>query len=156
MPIYMKIEGIKGDVTAEGHEAWIEVLSFSWGMNQQGAAGRGGGGGAGKVSMQDFHFVHRVDKASPKLMLAACEGRHIPSAEMAVSSERSDLGPVGDGKNPGGDYLVIKLKDLIVSSVRPGADTATDEAALEAVSLNFNDITAEYRTADGSVKGSCN
>lgn len=153
MPIYMKIEGIKGDVTAEGHEAWIEVLSFSWGVSQQGAVGRGGG--AGKASVQDFHFVHRVDAASPKLMLAACNGRHIPSAEMAVSSEQSDLGPVGDGKNPGGDYLVIKLKDIIVSSVRPGADSATDEAALEAVSLSFSDITAEYKTGDGSVKGSC-
>ena len=27
--------------------------------------GTGGGGGAGKVQMQDFHFVARSDKASP-------------------------------------------------------------------------------------------
>ncbi|HEY6843910.1 MAG TPA: type VI secretion system tube protein Hcp, partial [Thermoanaerobaculia bacterium] len=32
-PIYMKIDGIKGDVTTSGHENWIEVLSFSFGAS---------------------------------------------------------------------------------------------------------------------------
>ena len=31
----------------------------------KGGHAAGGGGGAGKVQMQDFHFVARSDKASP-------------------------------------------------------------------------------------------
>ena len=38
-PIYMKIDGVDGDVTATG------------------ASSHGTGAGAGKVSMNDFHFV---------------------------------------------------------------------------------------------------
>jgi type VI protein secretion system component Hcp len=37
-----------------------------------------GGSGAGKVQMQDFHFVMRANKASTKLMLACASGEHIP------------------------------------------------------------------------------
>ena len=34
MPIYMKYDGIDGDVTAEGHEKWIELNSFQWGVGR--------------------------------------------------------------------------------------------------------------------------
>jgi hypothetical protein len=33
--------------------------SFSWGATQLGTSSHGTGAGAGKVSMQDFHFVSR-------------------------------------------------------------------------------------------------
>src|SRR3712207_8560183 len=42
---------------------------------------RSGGGGAGKVTMQDFHFTMKMNKASPKLMLACAQGDHIRSEE---------------------------------------------------------------------------
>ena len=35
----------------------------------------GGGGGAGKVAMQDFSFTMSVNKASPKLLLACATGQ---------------------------------------------------------------------------------
>ncbi len=34
MPIYLKYDGIDGDVTAEGHEKWIELNSFQWGVGR--------------------------------------------------------------------------------------------------------------------------
>ena len=43
-PIYLKVDGVDGDVTAER-------------TTSAGTTSTGGGGGAGKVSMQDFHFV---------------------------------------------------------------------------------------------------
>jgi type VI secretion system secreted protein Hcp len=154
----MKLPDIDGEVVEKGHEKWIEILSFSWGATQTGSFGAGRGGGAGKVNMQDFHFVHAVDKSSPKLMLAACSGKHIPSALIGVS-DSSTLPPVGDASasnRAGGDYLIIKLKDVLVSSVRPGANSSTDDQALEAVSLEFDSISAEYRAADGeTTQGSC-
>ena len=34
MQFYMKIEGIDGDVTAKGHEKWIELESVSFGTEK--------------------------------------------------------------------------------------------------------------------------
>src|SRR3954465_5799254 len=34
MPIYVKYAAIDGDVTAAGHEEWIEVNSFQWGVGR--------------------------------------------------------------------------------------------------------------------------
>ena len=34
MPLYMEYDTIKGDVTAEGHEGWIELNSFQWGLGR--------------------------------------------------------------------------------------------------------------------------
>ena len=75
---FLKIDGIEGEATDAKHKNTIDVESWSWGETQTGvASGRGGGAGAGKVSMQDFHFVMKVNKASPKLMLACATGQHI-------------------------------------------------------------------------------
>ena len=32
--IYMKIEGIQGESTSPGHEKWIDVMSYSFGVTQ--------------------------------------------------------------------------------------------------------------------------
>ena len=34
MSIFMQYDTIKGDVTAEGHEGWIESNSFQWGLGR--------------------------------------------------------------------------------------------------------------------------
>ena len=53
----------------EAHEPEDLEVSQAESADVKGGAttshGTGGGGGAGKVQMQDFHFVARSDKASP-------------------------------------------------------------------------------------------
>src|SRR5262245_920987 len=77
---FLKIDGVEGESSREGHVGEIEIESFSWGESHAGSAAHGGGGGAGKVSMQDFHFTMRSGKSSPKLMLACASGQHIKQA----------------------------------------------------------------------------
>lgn len=155
MPIYMKLEGVDGESNVEGFEKHIEVLSFSWGATQLGGGRGGGGGGAGKVNMQDFHFVKAVDKASPQLMKAACSGNHLPGAVVSfVKMAEGDGTVLRQGRQQ--DYYVIKLRDILVSSVRPGADSMKDDQALEAVSLSFREASTSYQGADGKpVEGKC-
>src|SRR5215475_5550792 len=64
---FLKIEGIEGESTDKTHKNSIQVESFSFGETQAGSASHGSGGGAGKVQMQDFHFVKKLDRASPSL-----------------------------------------------------------------------------------------
>ena len=54
---FLKLDGIQGESKADKHSDEIDVLSFSWGETQSGTFAVGGGGGSGKVSMQDFHFT---------------------------------------------------------------------------------------------------
>src|SRR5215471_18171214 len=76
MPIYMKYEGVEGDVTAKGYTGWIEVHSFQWGCSRHletttGAAGRRAAGAAtvGEVVISKEH-----DNASGKVFNFAVLG----------------------------------------------------------------------------------
>src|SRR5665811_2089303 len=77
---FLKIDGIQGEAQDKTHKNEIQLESFSWGETNAGTASAGGGMGAGKVQMHDFHFVMGVNKASPKLILACANGEHIKSA----------------------------------------------------------------------------
>src|SRR5258708_25097070 len=77
---FQKIDGVQGESSDERHKDEIDIESFSWEETQSGTFAAGGGGGAGKVSMQDFHFTMQVNKASPALFLACTQGDHIKNA----------------------------------------------------------------------------
>ena len=141
---FLKLDGIKGESTADKHKDEIDIMSFSWGLTQAGTAGFGGGAGAGKVQIQDFHFTSKVSKASPQLFLSCASGKHIPSATLTArkAGERQQ------------EFLVIKMNDILVSSYQAagatGGDLPTDQ-----FSLNFAQIEYTYteQKADGSSGG---
>jgi type VI secretion system secreted protein Hcp len=53
-------------------------------MSQSGTTHMGGGGGAGKVNVQDLSLTKYVDKASPNLVMATCNGKHYKEALLTV------------------------------------------------------------------------
>src|SRR5215475_15594824 len=77
---FLKIDGIEGESQDAKHKGEIDVESWSMGATNSGTMQFGGGGGAGKVSMQDFHFTMKVNTASPKLFLACATGEHFKKA----------------------------------------------------------------------------
>ncbi len=131
---FLKIEGIKGEATADGHKAEIDVESWSWGETNSGSHVGGGGGGAGKVSMQDFHFVMKTNKASPEIFLACANGKHISDALLVCRK--------AGGKQE--EYLKIKFSDLLVSSYQIGGSGGSDILPMDQVSLNFAKIEFSY------------
>jgi type VI secretion system secreted protein Hcp len=54
---FLKLDGIDGESADAKYKGAIEILSFSWGVSNAGSHGSGSGGGAGKASFQDLHFV---------------------------------------------------------------------------------------------------
>jgi len=133
--MFMKIEGIPGESTDDKHKNEIDVESFSWGATQTSTL-VGGGGGAGKVSFQDFNFVHKVDKASPKLFLATATGDPIDKVELTVRKA---------GEKPL-EYMKITMTDVIITGVMPGA--SGDSIPTEQVTLNFVKFEIEYTPQD--------
>ena len=141
---FLLIEGIKGESSDTKHKETIEIESFSWGVSNPGSAthGAGGGGGAGKVSFQDFHFTTRVSRASPKLFLACASGEHIKEAKLFCRKAGGDQQ----------DFYTVTMSDLLVSSFQQGGESSSDALPLEEISINYSKIQLEYRPqrADGS------
>lgn len=141
--IFIKIDGIKGEARDAKHKGEIDVESFSWGVSQTGTMQKGGGGGTGKVTVQDLTFLHRTDAASPLLLLACCNGKHLKDALLTARKAGED--PV--------EYLKIKMTDVLITSVAPSGDGAQDHT-LESVSLNFAKVEVEFTPQDEKGKPS--
>jgi len=138
---FLKIDSIPGESTDDKHKDQIEVLSYNLGVVQPkgGSASSAGAQSAQRADFQDFHFVHALDKASPKLFLACANGQHIKSAVLTLHRA------TGDKQK----YLEIKLDDVMVSSVQPGGNAnGSENLPLESVSLNFSKIEVIYTCTD--------
>lgn len=132
--MFIKLGDVQGESADKGgHEKEIDVLAWSWGMSQSGTAHMGSGAGAGKVSVQDLSLTKYVDKASPVLMLACCNGKHFAEALLTVRKA---------GENPL-EYFKVTLKEVLVSAVSTGGSGGEDRLT-ENVTLNFAEFKVEY------------
>ena len=149
---FLKIDGIEGESQDSKHKNEIDVQSWSWGESNSGDAAHRGGMGAGKVSMQDFHFTMSVNKASPKLMEACASGEHIKKAVLTCRKAGKDQQ----------EYLKVTLSDLIVASYQTGGSAGSGVVPTDQIGLNFSKIEDEYKeqkpdgTLGGAVKGGWN
>ena len=139
----MKIDGIDGESLQKGHEKELELMSFSWGESNAGSFSGNLGGGAGKVSMQDFHFTIPINKSSPKLFLACATGEHIKSASLTCRKA---------GKTQQ-EFLKWKFTDLLISSYHTGGSGGSDIIPIDQVSFIFTKIEVSYapQKQDGSL-----
>ena len=71
---FIKFDGIKGESADAKHKDEIDIESWSWGETHAGPRPGAAAAGAGKVSMQDFQFVMKLNRASPGLMKACATG----------------------------------------------------------------------------------
>lgn len=142
---FLKIDGIEGESQDHAHKGELQLQSWSWGEAQTGTSAVGGGMGAGKVSMQDVHFVAPISKASPKLKLACASGEHIKKAVLVCRKA---------GKQQQ-EFLKFTFSDILVSSYQTGGSAHSDILPVDQFSLNFSKIEMEYKEqkADGSLSG---
>lgn len=143
--MFIKIGDLKGESQDDKHKDEIDVLAWSWGMSQSGTMHEGGGGGAGKVSVQDLSFTKYVDKSSPTLMLYCSDGDQFKEAKLTVRK--------AGGKEPL-EYIVITMNDVIVTSVSTGGSGGEDRLT-ENVALNFSQAKLNYQPQkpDGTKDG---
>ena len=142
---FLKIEGVDGESTDDSHKGEIELESFSFGGQNAGSFNSGGGGGTGRVALQDFHFTKKTDKASAKLFTACCTGEHLKKATLTCRKAGKDQQ----------EFLKVELTSAIVSSFQTGGTSGSDIIPMDQVSLNFAKIEYKYKEqkADGSLGG---
>ncbi len=76
--MYMKVDGIDGNITAKGHEKWIEIYEFSYAVGRgisSSSPGNQSDREAGTPSFTEVSIRKAVDETSPKLFLEACIGK---------------------------------------------------------------------------------
>jgi len=139
--MFLKLEGCDGESADDSHTDEIDVLAFSWGMTQSGSSHVAGGGGSGKVNVQDMSVTKYLDKATTVLMQKCCTGKHFPSA--ILTCRKAGDTPV--------EYLKVTMTDVLVSSVSEGGSGGEDRQT-ENITLNFAKVAVEYtpQAADGS------
>jgi type VI secretion system secreted protein Hcp len=118
---FLKIDGIKGESTDKWHKDQISVDSFSLG-----AQSSGGGGGAGKTTIQSFTITKPIDAASPLLLLGSASGQNYK--EMVLSFERK----AGSKEM---DYLKFTFDNTIISAITDG--TSQQRTPEEQVTFTF-------------------
>jgi type VI secretion system secreted protein Hcp len=140
--MFIKFDGIDGESKDDKHKGEHDVLAWSWGMSQSGSAHIGGGGGSGKVDMQDLSFTKYIDKGSPDLMLNCCQGKHIDKATLTVRKAGGD--PL--------EYLKIAMEEVIITSVSTGGSGGEDRLT-ENITLDFAKVKVDYKeqTEKGTV-----
>jgi len=140
---FLEIDGIAGESLDAHHKGAIDLDTFAWAESNQVShpVGAGGGGGAGRVAMQDLRVVMKTSKASPLLMLAVATGQHFKQAVLTVRKA---------GKNQV-EFLVLRLTDVLVVSYEIAGHLETVPA--DVASLNFAKLEFEYRPQkpDGSL-----
>jgi type VI secretion system secreted protein Hcp len=95
----------------------------------------GGGAGAGKATFSDFQITKRVDKASPTLLkMCATQGR-LEEGTLSVrkAARRAQ------------DYLIITMKQVIITSVSLGGSQGDSSDLTEAATLHFAKVELEYK-----------
>lgn len=137
LDMFIKLgESIKGSSQDKVQKDNCDVLAWSWGMSQSGSFHAGGGGGAGKVNMQDLSFTKYLDNASTAIMMHCCTGKHIPVVTLLVRKAGGEIG------KPGVNEAIITMTKVMITSVSTGGSGGEDKFT-ENVTLNFAEVKFE-------------
>jgi type VI secretion system secreted protein Hcp len=134
----MNYDGIPGDVTTKGHEQWIQLGSFEWGIGRgiTNAASSGADREADTPTVAEIIVTKDSDSATPSLIRASL-----------------GLPPSGEGKKVLIDfvktdsaepepYIQVSLTDTLVASwsVSSGGDRPSERLALNFTAIEFKNI----------------
>ena len=128
---FLKIEGVEGEVSFPGHEKEIDLLSYSFGL-QNPSTRMSGGTAGGKAQFHEFNFTKYLDKSSPVLMKGCALGSHYTTATLSARKPGSNV-----------EYLVVKMSDVIITSYNVSSSQGSVIPA-ESLSLNYAKIEFIY------------
>jgi type VI secretion system secreted protein Hcp len=144
MPIYMNVDGVQGDVTATGHENWIEVKSFEWGVGRGITMPVGGSKDreASVPSVSEVMVTKDSDVATADLLKKALTGDAVTVKFDFCMTGTSQFTP----------YYQFELTNVLLSgySLNSGGDRP-----MESLSLNFTKVQfSDYEISDKNDPGS--
>lgn len=142
MAIFMKLDNIKGSVTAKPYLGWIELKQIKFNTNRHvdTVVGRKRKASSNLLHLSDVFLVKELDDASNPLYEALLSHKVIPKAEIHVCSTGSQLQP----------YRQYQLDNVLVTHHEESASGGG--MPTEIIELNFTKIMKTYTGRDGSNK----
>jgi type VI secretion system secreted protein Hcp len=139
---HLFIDGISGPSTSMPNH--IDVLSFSWGVNQTAVYGTGASGKESKAGRADFSnltIMKVLDKTTPLLCDHCATGNILAKVYIVYTK------PVGDKQD---NYFRVWIKDALVTSVQL---SGSSEQPVESVSFAYQGVEIAYKPEkdDGSL-----
>ncbi len=124
--MFLKIEGIPGESTDDGHTDWIEIVAFNHGISQlvSGASRTGG-----RADFMPFSVTKTIDKATADLHIYRANGKHIPKVEVEFCLATGDKHC----------FMKYTMTDVIVSAVSPNGSQGGDRP-MEKISFTYGKI----------------
>ena len=127
--IFLKIPGIDGEVTAIGHENWIQVYSYSSGLVHPYTVGQPG---TTPPSFSDISIQKPLDKASPRIYLAVATAEVFTSGTLEVVESATNI-----------VLTRIDLTNMVLTSASTGGAYGGG-VPVESVSMAFSKIKWTY------------
>ena len=136
---FLRLEGVEGGTQAAGHEGWIEVMDWGFGVTADVSAA--GAIRRGAPTVQKLMIRKRVDRSSPKLFDLCVKNGRIPDGELQMVL------------NDGESYTISFQRASVVSASRElGSDA---DLSTELVGIVAEEYTLRYQTqSSGAVEAS--
>ena len=127
--MFLKFDGIDGESAAAGHEEWIDLEDFSWGIGFP-------------PSLQTFNFTKRIDATTPTLVEDLIAGTHIKSAELDIVNQSS--GPQS--------LFSFSFNDVVLQdmSFNGRLFTTVEAGPIDTWGFNFSKVTLTDFPVDSS------
>ena len=144
MSAYIKFDGVDGECQDKDHKNWTDIMSFQQAITKPGGSATGAARRRGDVILENIVCVKELDKSSPKLAEAVCNGKVFPKVEIHLTASYTDAGRV--------TYYAYELKNVQIVSYDIGGSGQSEQVPTETMSLNFEEIKVTYTETDSKGK----
>ncbi|QND55161.1 Hcp1 family type VI secretion system effector (plasmid) [Phyllobacterium sp. 628] len=137
MPIYLQIDGIKGDATHETHKQWMNIEAIHWnvGRKMSTSAGSAANREASEPTISEVVLTKVSDSSSTKLFQEAVSGSSGKLATIHLVTTDT----------PGQTYIEYKLTNTLIANY--SIDSHGDRP-VETLRLNFTKLEVKYTPYD--------
>ena len=137
---FLKFDGVDSEATSEGHDKWIDILSFSQSVALPvGSSSGGSSRPTGASERTPFVVAKVLDKTSPQLAQSCVSGEKF--TEVLI-----DLATTGSKKTI--VYMQYKLSNVFIASYSVSGNS--DDRPTEEIALNYEKIEWKFIEVDNT------
>lgn len=137
MSIFLNYEGIKGESSDSNHKDWVDVDSWSWGVQRKitSASSTQGDRESSNAVVSDLTITKKMDSSSNKFFIESCCG----------TGKTVKLHLTKTGKGSGADvFMEYTLRNALISNYKVGGTAGEVYRPIESITISFVEMEAKY------------
>ncbi|PCH59814.1 MAG: hypothetical protein COC05_05965 [Gammaproteobacteria bacterium] len=141
MSIFVKYDGIIGQVSDAGHKGWMNMHQLRWSLGRliTSAPSTRGDRESSNTEATDVMMTRLVDDATPALFAEACCGK---GKDVEIHLTKT-------GKGDGAEvYMAYRLKNCLISKYAVSCSARHKNRPTELIKISFTHIEVRYTSFD--------